>query len=153
MILVLPSLIPAQTGRVNSAIEFFEQRLRFQTDPADLAAARMSGTFTGLLIDVRSAAAWEQGHIPGALHIPAPELGERLAELAPNPRTPIVVYCWGPGCNGSTKAALTLVRLGFQEVRELIGGYEYWAREGLAVESAAGRHRRAVDELTATSTG
>jgi rhodanese-related sulfurtransferase len=142
----------AQTGGVNSAIEFFEQRLRWQTDPADLAAARMSGTFTGLLIDVRSAAAWEQGRIPGALHIPTAELEKQLDELAPDPGTPIVVYCWGPGCNGSTKAALTLARLGYREVRELIGGYEYWVREGLSVESATGRHRRTVDDLTATPT-
>jgi hypothetical protein len=31
----------------------------------------------------------------------------------------------------------------------MIGGYEYWAREGLAIESATGRTRRPVDELTA----
>lgn len=136
---------------MNSAIDFFEQRLRWQTDPADLAAARMSGTFAGLLIDVRSAAAWEQGRIPGALHIPVAELEQRLAELSHDRGTPIVVYCWGPGCNGSTKAALAVAKLGYRNVRELIGGFEYWVREGLAIETATGRHRRPVDELTGTA--
>jgi len=60
---------------MNSAITFFEERLRWQTDPADLAAARMSGAFTGVLVDVRSEAAWEQGRIPGAVHLPSPALG------------------------------------------------------------------------------
>jgi 3-mercaptopyruvate sulfurtransferase SseA len=60
-----------------------------------------------------------------------------------------VVYCWGPGCNGSTKAALVLAKLGYRDVRELVGGFEYWAREGLAIEAGAGRYRREVDDLTA----
>jgi rhodanese-related sulfurtransferase len=117
--------------------------------PADLAAARMAGEYTGLLLDVRNAAAWDQGHIPGAVHLPLPQLGERIATTAPGLDTGIVVYCWGPGCNGSTKAALALARLGYRQVRELIGGFEYWAREGLAIESAAGRFRRDLDDLTA----
>jgi 3-mercaptopyruvate sulfurtransferase SseA len=45
----------------------------------------------------------------------------------------VVVDCWGPGCNGSTRAAFTLATLGYTNVRELIGGFEYWARKGLAV--------------------
>ena len=60
----------------------------------------------------------------------------------------MVTYCWGPGCNGATRAALALSLLGYR-VREMIGGFEYWAREGLPVETADGRHRPAVDPLTA----
>ena len=43
---------------------------------------------------------------------------------------PAVAYCWGAGRNGATRAALALALLGFR-VREMIGGFEYWAREGL----------------------
>jgi rhodanese-related sulfurtransferase len=44
------------------------------------------------------------------------------------------VYCWGPGCNGATKAAMQLSALGFP-VKEMIGGMEYWAeRERYPVE-------------------
>jgi rhodanese-related sulfurtransferase len=46
---------------------------------------------------------------------------------------PVVTYCWGPGCNGATRAALALARLGY-EVREMLGGIEYWIREGFPVE-------------------
>jgi rhodanese-related sulfurtransferase len=61
----------------------------------------------------------------------------------------VVTYCWGPGCNGATRAALALALLGFR-VREMIGGFEYWAREGLAVETAAGRRTPVADPLTVT---
>ena len=36
---------------------------------------------------------------------------------------PVVTYCWGPGCNGSTRAALEFAKLGYA-VKEMIGGFE-----------------------------
>jgi rhodanese-related sulfurtransferase len=130
-----------------TAADFFAAKLAYETDPADLAAERAAGGGP-LVVDVRSEAAWSQGRIPGAVHLPNAELAARIEELAPKD-APIVVYCWGPGCNGSTRGALTLARLGYTQVRELIGGFEYWAREGLAVVTDAGRERRAPDPLTA----
>jgi hypothetical protein len=47
---------------------------------------------------------------------------------------------------------LALSRLGYS-VRELIGGFEYWAREGLQIEDEAGRSRRPIDNLTAPLAG
>ncbi|TGD89702.1 sulfurtransferase [Mycolicibacterium sp. CH28] len=131
-----------------TAREFFAAKLSFETDPADLAAARQAG-ISPVVVDTRSLAAWEQGHIPGAIHIPGNELRQRAALDLPDLGADIVVYCWGPGCNGSTRAALALTQLGYTRVRELIGGFEYWAREGLAIQSRHGRTRRAVDPLTA----
>jgi rhodanese-related sulfurtransferase len=139
-----------------AAADFFAAKLSYETDPADLAAARAaaaSGAAASgaapVVVDTRSAAGWAQGRIPGALHIPGPELAGRAPSLLPDLDADIVVYCWGPGCNGSTRAALTLVSLGYRRVRELIGGFEYWAREGLAIETDAGRTRHAVDPLAA----
>jgi rhodanese-related sulfurtransferase len=130
------------------AAAWFEARLRWATDPSDVASARAAGAPV-LLVDVRSREAWDQGHVPGARHLPGTELAARLHELPPAGEDPdLVVYCWGPGCNGSTKAALVLVRAGYRSVREMLGGFEYWAREGLAVESATGRTRQPVDPLT-----
>lgn len=60
---------------------------------------------------------------------------------------PVVTYCWGPGCNGSTRAALEFAKLGY-EVKEMLGGFEYWAREGYPVETDRGRIVRAKDPLT-----
>ena len=65
---------------------------------------------------------------------------------------PVVTYCWGPGCNGSARAALEFAKLGYQ-VKELIGGFEYWAREGYPVENDHGRIARAKDPLTAPLDG
>jgi rhodanese-related sulfurtransferase len=131
-----------------TAINFFAAKLIYETDPSDLAADRANGE-APLVLDVRSDAAWSQGRIPGAVHVPNAELARRSAEVAPDRDAAIVVYCWGPGCNGSTRAALTLATLGYGNVRELIGGFEYWSREGLATVSDAGRSRLAPDRLTA----
>ena len=131
-----------------NAAEFFAAKLAFETDPSDLASDRANGV-APLVIDVRSAESWAQGRIPGAIHVPNAELAERAASVIPDRDAAVVVYCWGPGCNGSTRGALTLSTLGYTNVRELIGGFEYWAREGLAVVSDAGRSRQAPDPLTA----
>jgi rhodanese-related sulfurtransferase len=131
-----------------SAADFFAAKLAYETDPTDLAAERASGA-APLVIDTRSAASWSQGRIPGAVHVPNADLAARIAEVAPEKDAAIVVYCWGPGCNGSTRGALILATLGYTNVRELIGGFEYWTREGLATVSDEGRARRAPDPLTA----
>lgn len=131
-----------------SAAAFFAAKLAHETDPADLAAARAGGAGPAV-IDVRSEAAWAQGRIPGAVHVPRLELEARAGDVVPDRDAEVVVYCWGPGCNGSTKAALTLAELGYSRVRELIGGFEYWVREGFAYVTDAGRTRRAPDPLTA----
>ena len=83
------------------------------------------------------------------MHIPNAELEARIAEVVPDKSAAVVVYCWGPGCNGSTRGALVLSTLGYTNVQELIGGFEYWSREGLATVSDSGRARRMPDPLTA----
>jgi rhodanese-related sulfurtransferase len=104
-----------------------------------------------VLVDTRSREAWDAGHVPGAVHLPGREIGERAAaEL--DRAVPVVTYCWGPGCNGATRAALALSLLGYR-VREMLGGFEYWAREGLPVATADGVRTSAVDPLTAVGCG
>ena len=72
---------------------------------------------------------------------------ERIpAEFTPG--TSFVVYCWGPGCNGATRSALALAKLGYS-VKEMIGGFEYWAREGLPMDSEEGDVTRVPDPLVA----
>jgi rhodanese-related sulfurtransferase len=131
-----------------SATDFFAAKLAYETDPADLAAERASGSGP-LVIDTRSAESWRQGRIPGAVHLPNADLAARIAEVAADLDTAVVVYCWGPGCNGSTRGALILAAAGYTNVRELIGGFEYWAREGFATVSDSGRTRRSPDPLAA----
>ena len=71
-------------------------------------------------------APFELGVVCEVFALPRPFTAEAVAALPPGE---LVTYCWGPGCNGATKAALELARLG-RPVREMIGGYEYWQREG-----------------------
>ncbi len=132
---------------VDEAVAHFSARLTFETDVSDVHEAMHDATPAFVLVDTRGRAAWDQGHIPGALHVPRVDIAERVQALIPLD-TPVVTYCWGPGCNGATKAALAFARLGYQ-VKEMLGGYEYWVREGFAVQTAAGTAARAVDPLTA----
>ncbi|MDH6180462.1 rhodanese-related sulfurtransferase [Microbacteriaceae bacterium SG_E_30_P1] len=124
----------------------FEAKLRFETDPSDVRAAQAAGE-SFAFIDTRGDAAWAQGRAEGAVHLPTAQIAERAKDLVA-PGTPVVVYCWGPACNGATKAAIEFARLGYS-VREMIGGFEYWAREGLPVLTDAGHVHRDVDTLTA----
>ena len=132
---------------MTEAIEHFTGRLRFETDASDVYVAMRRPQPGFVLVDTRSRVAWDQGHVPGALHLPTARIETRAAELVPA-GTPVVTYCWGPGCNGATKGALAFARLGY-EVREMLGGYEYWVREGLPVETSDGITARPVDPLTA----
>jgi rhodanese-related sulfurtransferase len=129
------------------AAAHFARRLAVETDVSDVAAALDSGVPGFVLLDSRSAEAWDQGHVPGAFHLPGQEIAARAAEELDR-SVPVVTYCWGPGCNGATRAALALALLGFR-VREMIGGFEYWVREGLPVETADGVRSPVIDPLTA----
>lgn len=129
------------------AAAHFAARLAFETDVSDVHADLHAGIPGLVVVDSRSVESWRQGHIPGAVHLPTAEIATRATELVPADAT-VVTYCWGPGCNGATRAALEFARLGYR-VREMIGGYEYWVREGLTVESADGPVTRPVDALTA----
>ena len=129
------------------AAEIFAERLATQTDVSDVQAALSTGTPGFVLIDSRSPASWAQGHIPGALHLPTAEIPARAADLL-DPAVPVVTYCWGPGCNGATRAALALALQGYA-VREMIGGVEYWAREGFVLRTPDGEVAREADPLVA----
>ncbi|GAA0612182.1 rhodanese-like domain-containing protein [Kribbella sandramycini] len=130
----------------SAAVAHFAGRLAFETDVSDVAAEIGAGTPGWVLIDSRSQESWDQGHVPGAVHLPTREIAARAADVVPA-GVRVVTYCWGPGCNGATRAALEFARLGYP-VKEMIGGFEYWAREGLPVETAAGIERRQSDPLT-----
>ena len=81
-----------------------------------------------------------------AIHMHYSEIPARAPQEIPLD-TPVVVYCWSPGCNAADKGALAFAQLGY-EVKVMIGGFEYWVREGYPVEDADGVHRRPVDALT-----
>ncbi|RKS04833.1 ArsR family transcriptional regulator [Nocardiopsis sp. Huas11] len=78
-----------------------------------------------LLVDLRSAAEYEEGHLPGAVSIPSRELAQRWDELPWD--TTIVAYCQGPYCVVSPRA-VRLLREAGRSARSLRGGYVDWKR-------------------------
>jgi rhodanese-related sulfurtransferase len=109
----------------------FAARLAYETDPADVAADLRAGDLDYTVIDVRSPQAYEAGHIPGAISVPTRTITAEVARSLPEGL--LVVYCSSPGCNGAQKAAARLTQHG-RHVKEMLGGFEYWAREGEPIE-------------------
>ncbi|WP_304452622.1 rhodanese-like domain-containing protein [Nocardiopsis sp. YSL2] len=141
----IPALPPAE------AAAHFAARLALYTDVSDVHAS-MEGDEPGfVLVDTRSTRAWEQGHVPGAVHLPHRRITEEASALIDPSRT-VVTYCWSPACDGAAKGALAFARLGYQ-VKEMVGGMEYWVREGLPVETSSGVERRAADPLVIEADG
>lgn len=117
-----------------SALEHFARRLEVETDVADVAAAMEAGEVDFVLLDARSRASYDAGHLPGAIHLHHSEItADTLADL---PEGLVVTYCWGPSCNGACKMALRLAQLG-RPVKEMLGGFEYWARDGHPVATSS----------------
>lgn len=110
-------------------LAFVDAKLAYEIDAVAAAQAQANGG--ALIIDTRKQLSWNHGHIQGALHLAADRLDAQLATL-PRDQT-LILYGWGPGCNGATDTARRLIIEGFN-VRELIGGYEYWTRNGFPVE-------------------
>ena len=122
-------------------LSFYEQKLRFELDSWDLAEG-LSGKGKIIPIDTRSAEAFEDEHIPEAINIPHRTMSENTTRHL-DKAVLYVTYCNGIGCNGSTKGALNMVKLGFQ-VKELIGGLDWWKRDGHETEGKKGSKRGVI---------
>jgi rhodanese-related sulfurtransferase len=143
----MSNVLATEPAAAAQAVAHFAARLSFETDVSDVHADLESGVQGIVVVDSRSPESWEQGHLPHALHLPTAEIAVRAPELIPAGAV-VVTYCWGPGCNGATRAALEFARVGYR-VKEMIGGFEYWVREGFPVRTASGVVRSPADELTA----
>lgn len=120
-----------QPAPPETAAAYFSARLACETDCADVAVAQADPAVRDRLvvIDARSAEAYAQGHLPGAVRLPEVS-AERLAAFGEDAL--LVTYCWGPHCNGATKLAARIAALGFS-VREMLGGVWGWEQEGFAL--------------------
>jgi len=118
-------------------MNYFAQRLQHETDADDVGSALLDGSAGFTLIDARSPDAYAAAHLPGAISLP-----HRRLTTESLPQGPLVVYCWGPGCNAATKACAKITGFG-REVKEMLGGFEYYVREGYPVEGEqAERHNK-----------
>ncbi|MDZ7840981.1 MAG: rhodanese-like domain-containing protein [Gammaproteobacteria bacterium] len=118
--------VPAAAS--DTALQYFEARLGFETDYWDVHASLASGGDDFVVLDVRHPELYRAGDVPGTINLPQGKITARkLAEFHDDML--FVVYCAGPHCNGANKAAIRLARLG-RPVKEMIGGVTSWADEG-----------------------
>ena len=101
-----------------------------EIDPASARALLSEGE--AVAVDVREQAEWDEGHVPGAAHVPRGFLESRIEQAAPDREQPVILYC-ASGAR-SAFAAKTLEELGYERVFSLAGGFTEWKRNGLPFE-------------------
>lgn len=87
-----------------------------------------SDTSKWLILDVRSAEEYAEGHVPGAVNIAHTELEDRLSEIVNFESKPVVVYCRSGYRAG--KAAEILKKAKFADIRHLEGDIMGWREAG-----------------------
>src|SRR5438876_8810717 len=97
-----------------------------EVTPQDVDALPDQGT---TVIDVREASEWEQGHLPGAVHISKSYIEQQIEGALPDRDAPVVTYCAG-GVR-SLFAAQTLQEMGYTNVSSMSGGFQQWKSQGL----------------------
>jgi rhodanese-related sulfurtransferase len=115
--------------------EFYRAKLEYETDAWDLFLALKAQGNT-VVIDARSEDAYAVEHIPSAISFPHRTMTEESVSQL-DKTNKYITYCDGIGCNASTKAALKLSQMGFT-VKELLGGLDWWKRDGYPTAGSAG---------------
>ena len=85
-----------------------------------------------VLVDVREAAEWDRGHLPGAVHLGKGVIERDIEAAVPDLDTPLVLYCGGG--YRSALAAESLQRMGYTDVTSMDGGWRAWTEAGYPVE-------------------
>jgi molybdopterin/thiamine biosynthesis adenylyltransferase/rhodanese-related sulfurtransferase len=96
-----------------------------EVDPAGAEQLLADGA---LLLDVREPDEYEQGAVPGSVHIPRGHLESQIENRVAEHERPIVIMC--AGGTRSAFAAKTLGELGYSDVVSMEGGFNRWKDEG-----------------------
>ena len=96
---------------------------------ADLAESQRLLAEGVTFVDVREDSEWEQGHIPGALHISRAYLEQQIEAAVPDHAAPVLLYCAG-GVR-SAFGAQTLQQLGYANPISMAAGFQGWKSKGL----------------------
>ena len=98
-----------------------------ETSPADAGAKLNSGE--AVIVDVRDKDEWDEGHIPGALHMSRGTIELDIEEKVPDPNAMIICHCGGGG--RSALATESLQKMGYKNARSMAGGFKAWKAAGL----------------------
>ena len=100
-----------------------------ETSPADAAAKLNSGE--AVIVDVRDKDEWDEGHIPGAMHMSRGTIELDIEEKFPDANALIICHCGGGG--RSALATESLQKMGYKNARSMAGGFKAWKTAGLPV--------------------
>jgi molybdopterin/thiamine biosynthesis adenylyltransferase/rhodanese-related sulfurtransferase len=104
---------------------------RTKAEIAEVDARGAQALDSAAWVDIREIDEWQEGHLPGAIHVPRGNLESRIEAAVPDKTTPVVLYC--AAGNRSAFGAKTLEDLGYTEVYSLAGGFTDWKRNGLDI--------------------
>jgi molybdopterin/thiamine biosynthesis adenylyltransferase/rhodanese-related sulfurtransferase len=105
-----------------------------EVDPSEVQAElARNGDRETVIVDVRESEEWDQGHIPGAVHVPRGYLESRIEGAVRDRDARVVLYC--ASGNRSALAAHTLGELlGYENVASMTGGITLWKDRGYPVQ-------------------
>src|SRR5687768_8453701 len=116
------------------------QQIKAEIEEIDAPrAAELRETDSPVLVDVRERSEWDEGYIPGAIHVPRGNLESRIEQAVPDRDATVILYC--ASGSRSAFAAKALEELGYENVASLQGGFGDWKRNGFPFEVP-----RALDE-------
>jgi molybdopterin/thiamine biosynthesis adenylyltransferase/rhodanese-related sulfurtransferase len=124
-----------QSNQVQTMTSYRDLLARVKTEIREIRAADAAAFLDSdrpYVLDVREQDEWDEGHIPGAVHIPRGNLESRVEATLTDRARPVLVYC--AGGSRSAFAAKTLAELGFDDVQSLAGGYTDWKRSGFPTQ-------------------
>src|SRR5438105_3232056 len=126
----VPGALPSVGGEMTTFKEMIRRvRSEIREVSAEEARARARDA---VLVDVREADEWSQGHVPGAVFIPRGFLELRVEEKVPDRSREVIVYC--AGGTRSALAARALQDLGYERVSSMAGGFGKWKEAGFPIE-------------------
>ena len=109
------------------------QKVKEGIDQVDATHAReLIERDSPVIVDVRELDEWDEGHLPGAIHVPRGNLESRIEQAVPDRSATVLLYC--AAGNRSAFAAQTLRELGYEHPISLAGGYTDWKRNGYPTE-------------------
>jgi rhodanese-related sulfurtransferase len=94
-------------------------------------ATQLINRRNAVVVDLRPAADYAGGHLPQARHLEFAELQAKIAQIAKNKRTPVLLVCQTG--QQSNKAVRIVEGAGYAEVHVLQGGVNAWQQAGMPV--------------------
>src|SRR5205809_3126305 len=98
-----------------------------EISPQDAAAKLKSGE--AVIVDVRDKDEWDEGDIPGAMHMSRGTIELDIEDKVPDTHALIICHCGGGG--RGALATESLQKMGYKNVRNMAGGFKAWKAAGL----------------------